>query len=303
MNFVYFRHLDIQLLIFAYLCKRMPISLLKHIIKENVTAENFRKIIPSESLVEHIDCFYIVNCEVLISSQLVFNDGLPTLVFMSNAESTVRISVDEDMRDIKGGWVSGGITKNTYIKNLSDTDYLLIVRFNPLSFYHVFEIDIKIFKNKCIGTIQEMLKTKGSELTASVFKANSIDDKISEIESYIMDSQLHCYPIALLNEAIKIIKKQKGKASVIDVSNKVGANYKWLERKFSNHIGLTPKEYANIQRFIHTYLDLTESAEKDYLSIAVQNGYYDQSHLFRDFKSFVGISPLQYLNGSKENNI
>lgn len=277
---------------------RMPISLLKHIIKGSVTEENFKKIIPSESLVEHIDCFYIVSCEDFISNQLVFNDGLPTLIFMATSESVVRISIGADVINIKGGWANGGITKNTYIENLSDTDFLLIVRFNPTSFYRFFEIDAKVFKNKCIVAIQEILKTKGSELVLSVFRANSIDDKINEIESYVKDSELSNYPIALLNEAVRLIKEHKGRVSVIDIGNKIGANYKWLERKFSTHIGLTPKEYAGIQRFIHMYFDLTENSDKNYLSTAVRNGYYDQSHLFRDFKSFVGVSPLQYFSTS-----
>lgn len=281
----------------------MPISLLKHIIKGNVSGKNFKKIIPSESIIEHIECFYILNCDDFISNQLAFNDGVPTLIFMTNIESVVEISIDADEINIKGGWVSIGITKNTYIKNLSNTDYLLIVRFNPASYYRFFGIDASEFKNKCIITIQEILKTKGRELILLVFKASSIDDKINEIESFIKDTELFNYPIALLNEALKLIREQKGRVSVIDVSNKIGANYKWLERKFSTYIGLTPKEYLGIQRFIHMYFDLTENVDNNYLSIAVRNGYYDQSHLLRDFKSFVGASPLQYFGTSKKNNI
>lgn len=288
---------------FAYLCKTMPIGLLEHIVKENIITDNFRKVIPSDSLIPHIDCFYIIRSENFNINQLLFNDGLPTIVLMSSLESTVRISIKGKITDIKSGWISGGITRNTYIETISNTDYLLIIRFNPLSFYDFFEVDSRIFKQKCIGIIEEMLGTKGYLFVTSVFKAESIDDKIHEIESFIKSSKSHKSSMALLNEAIKIIKAQKGNISIIDVSNIVGANYKWLERKFSNHIGLTPKEFASIQRFIYTYIDLKESTDKDYLSIAVQNGFYDQSHLFRSFKYFVGVSPLQYLGLLKESNI
>lgn len=281
---------------FAYLCNPMPIGLLEHIVKENIITDNFKKIIPSDSLIPHIDCFYIVGSESYNFNQLLFNDGVPTIIFMSSLKSTVRISINGKIAEIKNGWVSGGITRNTYIENISNTDYLLIVRFNPLNFYDFFEVDSRIFKQKCIGIIEEILGTKGYLLTTSVFTVDNINDKIHKIESFIKSFKFKDSSLALLNEAIGLIKAQKGNISIVDVGNIVGANYKWLERKFSNHIGLTPKEFASIQRFIYTYIDLKESTDKNYLSIAVQNGFYDQSHLFRNFKSFVGVSPLQYLN-------
>lgn len=281
----------------------MPIGLLEHIVKESIITDNFKKVIPSDSLVPHIDCFYIVRSENYNFNQLLFNDGVPTIVFMSSLKSTVRISINGKITEIKSGWVSGGITRNTYIQNISNTDYLLIVRFSPLSFYDFFEVDSRIFKQKCIGIIEEILGTKGYLLATSIFTAENVDDKIHEIESFIKNFKSKDSSLALLNEAIGLIKAQKGNISIVDVSNIVGANYKWLERKFSNHIGLTPKEFASIQRFIYTYIDLKESTDKDYLSIAVQNGFYDQSHLFRSFKSFVGVSPLQYLGLLKESNI
>lgn len=55
--------------------------------------------------------------------------------------------------------------------------------------YHFFEIGTKVFKKRCVGTIRKMLKIKGCELTASVFKENSIDGKVDEKESYIIDLQ------------------------------------------------------------------------------------------------------------------
>lgn len=277
-----------------YVCKRMPIGLLKHIIKEYTVTDNLKKIMPSESLDQHIDCFYVLKCKRFISNQLIFNDGVPMIVLMSKPESSIKISIDGKAREIKGGWINCGITKNTYIESISDTEYLLIVRFNPISFYRFFEINKRVFKSESLVTIEEVLNTTGYRLVSSVLEENSVDDKIRKIEFSIKSLKSYDSSIALLYEAMELIKNQKGNISVIDISNQLGVNYKWLERKFSNYIGLTPKEYISIQRFIYTYLSIEENTDKDYLSIAVQNGYYDQSHLFRDFKSFVGVSPLEY---------
>ncbi len=274
----------------------MPISLLKYIIKGDKTSDNFLKIMPSDTLIRDIDSFYISNCKGIIAKQLIFNDGLPAIVFTSDSNSNLRMSVDGEIAELCGGWISGGITKNIYIDNTSNVDYLFIVRFVPAAFYRFFELDTKIFKRIHIGAIEDILGEKGVELKSLFYGVNSIDDRVAQIESYIKRLDYSNYPIALLDEAINFIKKRKGNTSVIEVSNKIGVNYKWLERNFSNKIGITPKEYVVIQRFIHAYFDFTENTNKDYLSLAIQNGYYDQSHFFREFKSFVDISPLKYTN-------
>jgi AraC-like DNA-binding protein len=59
-----------------------------------------------------------------------------------------------------------------------------------------------------------------------------------------------------------------------------------FERRFCEWTGLTPKRYARVIRFKHSYHRFISGSRSTYLE-----GYYDQSHFNREFKYFIGIAP------------
>src|SRR5690606_36229445 len=70
---------------------------------------------------------------------------------------------------------------------------------------------------------------------------------------------------------------------------------KTYERYFLNYMGVTPKQYANICRFNHVFKYLgTVSEQPDWHDIVAKFGYYDQSHLNREFKRYSGKTPSEF---------
>ena len=124
---------------------------------------------------------------------------------------------------------------------------------------------------------------------------NSIEKRIEVVESFVKSMIPVNAKAGLLNSAIELINQSKGQISVSTVISKIGVNYKWLERNFSNHLGLTPKEYIQLQRFISAYINL-HNEPNDLLSIAIANGYYDYNHFLKEFKDFTGKTPIAYLS-------
>ncbi|MGH9573217.1 MAG: helix-turn-helix domain-containing protein [Candidatus Acidiferrales bacterium] len=78
---------------------------------------------------------------------------------------------------------------------------------------------------------------------------------------------------------------------------------------FAQNIGLTPKLLCRILRFQHARrlaenrdrrrgaltASYREGAELDWAEVAIECGYYDQSHLIRDFQNLSGLSPSEYI--------
>ena len=58
---------------------------------------------------------------------------------------------------------------------------------------------------------------------------------------------------------------------------------------------MKPKLFARIQRFQHVLRIVHRSPEVEWGQLALECGYYDQSHLIRDFLAFSGFSPAEYL--------
>jgi AraC-like DNA-binding protein len=66
-----------------------------------------------------------------------------------------------------------------------------------------------------------------------------------------------------------------------------------LERKFKDYSGFSPKDFFNIVRFKNV-LKEAEQKRKPLAQIAIDSGYYDQSHFTNEFKKFSGYSPREF---------
>jgi transcriptional regulator GlxA family with amidase domain len=65
--------------------------------------------------------------------------------------------------------------------------------------------------------------------------------------------------------------------------------------RFRRQFGITPKAYARLLRFGHATALLTETPTMRSLAeVATDAGYYDQSHLTRDFAALAGLTPGTY---------
>ena len=71
----------------------------------------------------------------------------------------------------------------------------------------------------------------------------------------------------------------------------------YLIRKFKGSMGMTPHQF-HIQNRIRKAQSLL-NAEQTISSIAVEMGFYDQSHFDKAFQKIVGISPSEYVDSKR----
>jgi len=85
-----------------------------------------------------------------------------------------------------------------------------------------------------------------------------------------------------------------GVATVRDVARQIG----WSERRFSQvfreAVGLTPKTWCRVQRFQRAVKQLHAEREVRWAELALECGYYDQSHFANEFRAFSGIDASTY---------
>lgn len=75
---------------------------------------------------------------------------------------------------------------------------------------------------------------------------------------------------------------------------------KQFYRKFVERTGVSPKLYTRITQLDNAIKLKNTHPHKDWLTIALDLGYYDYQHLVRDFKEFTGLTPNAfYLQDSK----
>ncbi|MFL1404408.1 helix-turn-helix domain-containing protein [Marinobacter sp. M1N3S26] len=99
--------------------------------------------------------------------------------------------------------------------------------------------------------------------------------------------------ITLADRAVACITAHCGQISIDALAEELGCSRRRLERGFLPAVGVPPKVFARICRFGHAR-DLLDGTGHELADVALQAGYYDQSHLSNEFRQFAGLSPSQY---------
>lgn len=89
-------------------------------------------------------------------------------------------------------------------------------------------------------------------------------------------------------------------ASVSAVASALGVTQRTLERQASNWLGATPKQILRIERARRTLPRLEQM--EDHRSVALDSGYFDQSHMSNEIRALTGMRPRDFIRRSIEPN-
>lgn len=91
----------------------------------------------------------------------------------------------------------------------------------------------------------------------------------------------------------------RGTGTVADLARETAMSSRQLSTLFDRELGVGPKAVASLMRFDHALAALggcvRAGAAVDLADIAQACGYYDQSHLAREFRRFTGTNPSGFL--------
>jgi AraC-like DNA-binding protein len=94
--------------------------------------------------------------------------------------------------------------------------------------------------------------------------------------------------------ALESFRQMPRVATVSEVARQIG----WSERRFSQvfreQVGLTPKVWCRVQRFQRVVRQLHAGADIPWPELALDCGFYDQSHFANEFRAFSGIDATTY---------
>jgi AraC-like DNA-binding protein len=95
--------------------------------------------------------------------------------------------------------------------------------------------------------------------------------------------------------ALDAFVQTDARATVRDIARHIGLSQRRFIQVFTAEIGMTPKLFSRVQRFHRIMVLARQTTAPDWARLAVDCGYFDQSHLIRDFLMFSGFSPADYL--------
>lgn len=95
--------------------------------------------------------------------------------------------------------------------------------------------------------------------------------------------------------SLNLVHNAHGNISVSALCKETGVSRKHLDQKFRDEMGITPKRYARVIRFSRVIEDLMNRQTINWADIASEAGFYDQAHFIREFRTFSGETPSDFL--------
>jgi AraC-like DNA-binding protein len=95
--------------------------------------------------------------------------------------------------------------------------------------------------------------------------------------------------------ALATAERSPGDLTVARLAEDAEVSPKRLIRLFTADVGITPKRYLRLVRFERLRKAVAGRPAVDWARAAAALGYFDQSHLIRDFHDFAGTTPGAYL--------
>ena len=107
--------------------------------------------------------------------------------------------------------------------------------------------------------------------------------------------------------AVELALARLGRMSVGEVAAEASLSWRRFIEVFTAEVGMTPKLFTRVQRFQRARALAGRRGSPDWPRLALACGYFDQSHLIRDFLAFAGSSPAVLQRGAgmqlKENHV
>jgi AraC-like DNA-binding protein len=100
--------------------------------------------------------------------------------------------------------------------------------------------------------------------------------------------------------ALQQITSSNGLVSIEKLSEKTGYSRRYLEMKFAENVGVSPKTLASIKRFQRFYQAWGKFQENRFFEQEIYDYYFDHSHFIKEFKRFTGMAPTKFLKNENE---
>lgn len=166
------------------------------------------------------------------------------------------------------------------------------IEFNPIGFYRFFKMPASEFKND-LNLFSAISGKEVVDLENEIAAIVLPDKKVARIQLYLLSKVSSKADDPLFNYCIEQIEKSKGSISVKRLEKITGYSSRWLNLKFKEQLGISPKNFSSVIRFQHYYQAIIGITHRHKFSRLRHDLYYDQSHFIKDFKRFTGMTPSQ----------
>lgn len=260
---------------------------------------HYQKYIPTTELQSFVECFYemsgFVENELDVQSPpncygaIVINDGDAYLAYQGNNEKTT----------VPKAFVCGIFTSIYHLVLKGKINQVGVV-FKSTAIHNFFNLRMSILVNSRMD-LHLLLGEATQPLIQSISHATCIEDKIKVLEDFLLALIPQAKSrLSIIDDVAFFMDEKAGRVVIEEVADRYHISKRYLEKRFLEKVGVSPKFYARMKRFGKLANKAVHASKIDWQDIVEENGLHDQSHLVKEYIEFNKISPAKYYQKHQE---
>ena len=254
---------------------------------------------PAPDLLDVVKCYWALEYDKPHDPQpeLVLPDGCPEIVF-NLSDRFIRIHSDREERQ-PGALFAGQMSRSIMLRP-SGSVRLFGVRLQPAGGTDLVGFPMDSLTDNIVE-FADACGREGRDLEERLNETAAFAGQIAIFEEWLRSKLSQNWDLnPLAARSARLISNSCGSLSISDVADAFGVSERRLERHFKRSVGLSPKTFSRIVRFQSVVRSVQGDPKTDILEAALGLGYYDQSHLIRDFREFSGVTPHAFFDRSHQ---
>lgn len=262
----------------------------------------FQTFAPPKALQAYVKQYLYVVKDFEIGNTIpIIPTGLPALLLFLDPENVGYVKYYQPFQKIinLNEFYLCGQTTESYWLELSSNFSLLIIILNPPALNHLVGQSASVITNGIIPVKE--LGLDSNLVVEQLLASQNIQQQLPVLDAFLFKlfESTHTKTDEV-NNAINLILSSNGQVSLKEIYKRERVSARTLQRKFIERIGVTPKAYLRLIRFRSMMQFISTHPQVSWLDLTYQFGYYDQSHLIKDFKQYTGQCPQSFIQTDQE---
>jgi AraC-like DNA-binding protein len=211
-------------------------------------------------------------------------DGRTSLVFRVLEEGRGDVSL-------------AGPRTHARVKDVRGVVRAVVVRFKPGWTVPLFDVAASELTNRIVP-LDVVWGREGADVYERLRETRDVTELVEGL-SRVFTRRMRAFESSSAHLARRAARLfDAGQARIDGVAAQLGVTDRHLRRAFTEHVGVSPKDYVRSVRLLRA-VSLT-TASNDWGRIALDAGYYDQAHFIGDFRRLMGVTPGAFVRGERD---
>jgi AraC-like DNA-binding protein len=186
-------------------------------------------------------------------------------------------------------WGAGLVDRHEHVE-MPGRQSMIDVKLTPLGAYTILGRPLHELAGSIVA-LEDIFGPEGRRLHARLVDAERWEQRFDALEGFLL-ARAECgpRPTPLAARAVHCLRARGGDVRIGALARELGCSRRYLHARLREEVGVAPKTLARLLRFEAARRRLQGGAQRP-AEVAADCGFYDEAHLFREFRALGGTTP------------